>query len=114
PCSYPQRGGRCLVPGSLVKQFRLDVQDAAGQWQTVHRDTCNYQRLVRVPLNVRTQGLRFVPEATWGDAEVRLFAFEPLTVCDAKIPQVPEGLHFEDVRRQASPQDLAPPESGME
>ncbi len=83
--SYPQKGDRCAVPGSLVKRYRIEAEDDAGRWRTVHRETSNHQRLVRVPLNVSTAAVRFVPEETWGDEAVRVFAFEPLEVYEPKI-----------------------------
>lgn len=114
PCSYPQKGNRVLVPGSLIKRFRLDVQDASGAWTTVHREGENYQRLVRVPVNSTTRALRFVPEETWGDEAARLFAFEPLAEHDARIPSVPDGPHWSRVLEKVDPGDLAAPDNGLE
>ena len=114
PCSYPQRADRCAVPSSLVRAYRLDAMDDDGRWRTVHRESNNHSRLVRLPLNVRTRGLRFVPKRTWGDETVRVFAFEPVERCDAVPPAVPEGPRFADVVAQVPPEDLAPPESGLE
>ncbi len=114
PCSYPQPGNRCLVPRSLVKSFRLEAQDAAGQWTVVHRTERNHQRLVRVPLQVHAQALRFVPETTWGSETARVFAFEPVTEHAARIPVVPAGASFAEVRQRVPQADLAPPDSGLE
>lgn len=114
PCSYPQTGNRCAVPSSLVKRYRIEARDETGGWSTVYREANNYQRLVRVPLNVRATALRFVPEETWGDEAVRVFGFEPLETCDPKIPTIPEGPHIREVRAALDPGDLAPPESGLE
>lgn len=115
PCSYPQKGGRCLVPDSLVRRFRLEVLDeAGGPWRTVYRDGGNYQRLVRVPLGVRARALRFVPEETWGDEAVRVFAFEPLETYEEKIPLVPDGVPFSEARAKIAPENLAPPDNGLE
>jgi hypothetical protein len=114
PCSYPQRGNRCAVPASLVKSFRLETRDNSGTWHTVYHEAENYQRLVEVPLNVSTNALRFVPEATWGDSIARVFTFEPMATLHAKIPIVPDGPQFSEVRSRLSAQDLAAPDSGME
>ncbi len=113
PCTYPQKGNRCLVPGSLVKRFRLDAQDESGHWSTVFREGENYQRLVRVPLNVRAQALRLIPEETWGQGEARVFAFEPTQTSVAPIT-VPDGPHWSEVVAGTPPADLAPPDSGLE
>ncbi|MEX0654612.1 MAG: FAD-dependent oxidoreductase [Phycisphaeraceae bacterium] len=114
PCSYPQRGDRSAVPSSLVRGYRLDILGENGQWQTAHRETNNYHRLVRLPLHLRTTGLRFVPEQTWGDEAARVFAFEPVEQTDAVPPPVAEGPAFADVVARTPAADLAPPESGME
>jgi len=114
PCSYPQKGDRSLVPETLVKAFRLEAADAQGEWTTIYRETLNYQRLVRVPLNVQATALRLVPEATWGAATARVFAFEPMEQLQAKIPPVPDGPHFSAVVAKVSPADLLPPDSGLE
>ncbi|MGN6506987.1 MAG: FAD-dependent oxidoreductase, partial [Tepidisphaeraceae bacterium] len=78
PCSYPQKGNRNLVPKSLVKAFRIDVLDDAGAWKTVHHEDNNYQRLVCLPVNQSTKGIRLIPESTWGEPLARVFAFEPV------------------------------------
>jgi len=111
PCSYPQKGDRCLVPSSLVQRFRLEAQNDAGQWTCVHEEANNYQRLVGVPLQVRTKALRLIPQATWGAADVRLFAFEPLRDYVHKVPVKVEGPKFSDVRATISAAELEPPEN---
>jgi hypothetical protein len=113
PCSYPQNADRCAVPSSLVKEFRLETMDDSGLWSLAHRECENYQRLVCVPLGVRVRAVRFVPEATWGDETARIFSCEPLAHCEAKMPTVPDGPHFSEVRAQLNPADLAAPESGI-
>ncbi len=114
PCSYPQKGDRCLVPGSLVKDFRLEARDASGNWSAVARVAGNYARLVRVELGLETRGLRLVIETTWGDAKARVFAFEPLVQWHDKIPTSPDGPHWSEVVAQLDPHDLLPPENGLE
>jgi hypothetical protein len=114
PCTYPQKGGRDAVPNSLVKAFRLETLDANNQWQLAYRTANNYQRLVEVPLPISTRALRLVPEATWGTKETRILAFEPLASVQSKIPVVPSGAHFSQVIARLNPQDLAPPENGLE
>ena len=112
PCTYPHRAGdKCAVPKSLVKSFRIEALENDGSWRTVFSESANYQRLVRVPLQVRTQALRFVAGETWGDPETRVFGFEALDVFADKIPSYPDGPSFVDLRSQASPEDLAPPDT---
>lgn len=116
PCTYPQKGDRCLVPGSLIKRYKLEAQDEAGNWSVLHREGENYQRLVRVPLNLRAKALRFVPEETWGDDAARLFAFEALDVAPtaAKLARVEDGPAFSAAVARIPAKDLAPPENGLE
>jgi len=63
-------------PSTLVKSFRLEGLDQAGQWRNLHVETRNYQRLVRVPLDAKVSAVRLIPEETWGAESCRLFAFE--------------------------------------
>jgi hypothetical protein len=112
PCAYPQKGNRQLVPASIVRRFRLEAQNEAGQWHVVHQECDNYQRLAYVPLQVRAQALRLVPEATWGSEAARLFAFEPLETFNPKIPTIPQGPHWKEVQAKIAPEDLASPENG--
>lgn len=109
PHSYPQPGNRSLVPETLVKAFRLEAADEQGIWTIVYRASLNYQRLVRVPLNVRATALRLVPESTWGAENARIFAFEPMEHFQAKIPPIPDGPHFSTLVAKVPPADLAPP-----
>ena len=64
------------VPSTLVKDFRLETQRDDGTWQVAAEVSANHQRLVRVPLKVRTAGVRFVPLTTWGAPDAHVFAFE--------------------------------------
>ena len=76
PCRFdlhPQERG---VPKTVIRAFRLEACTADGQWREVARVDNNYQRLVRVPLNVEARAVRFVPESTWGAELAHLFAFE--------------------------------------
>ena len=36
----------------------------------------NYQRLVRLDVNVTAQAIRFVPESTWGVKWAHIFAYD--------------------------------------
>ena len=64
------------VPETLVRSFRIDRLDADGAWRREAEVTDNHQRLVRVPLNCRAQGLRLVPLSTWGAPDAHVFAFD--------------------------------------
>ena len=78
PCSYPLKGNRVHIPTTMTRDFDIEILDDAGQWQCARQVRDNYQRLVKVPLDALTRGVRFVVRAGWGsDAEpVHLFAFD--------------------------------------
>ena len=102
------------MPKSLVKSYRVEAQEPGGEWKVIHRESENYQRLAYAPLQVRTKALRFVPEETWGDPEVRLFGCEPLEVWPGKIPNYPDGPTVVEVRSKVARADLDPPEGVIE
>jgi hypothetical protein len=113
---YPFRADRTAVPGSLVRAFRIEARDTSGHWNTLLRETDNRRRLLRLPVGTSATGLRLVPEATWGDDTARVFSFEPLEAEAFRdsLPAVPDGPHFSAVRARIAPQDLAPPDNGLE
>ena len=73
---FPRSAPPWTVPGTLVKAFRIEALDAAGNWRTVFEEANNYERLVRVPLALAARALRLVPLATWGADQAHLFAFD--------------------------------------
>jgi hypothetical protein len=76
PCSYPLHAEAVPVPGTMTRAFRVDALDASGGWVTVAQEDNNYQRLVRLEIDVQTRALRFVPQATWGADQAHLFAWD--------------------------------------
>jgi len=46
-----------------------------GRWETIARVVNNCQRHVRIPIHAQVDGIRFVPEETWGAPETRLYMF---------------------------------------
>lgn len=117
PCSYPQKGNRCLVPGSLVKHFVIEAQNndggKKGSWSVVHEEKENILRLCRVRLDVHTQAIRLIVKSTWGDETVRIFSFEPQETTPWVVT-TEDGPHWRDVVSKIDPADLAPPDSGLE
>jgi hypothetical protein len=75
-CSYPLRQDAIGVPGTMVKSFRLEAEDSNGNWTTVFHERSNYQRLRRIPLEVRATAIRLTPESTWGAETAHVFAFD--------------------------------------
>ncbi|MBI3986667.1 MAG: FAD-dependent oxidoreductase, partial [Lentisphaerae bacterium] len=62
-------------PSVMLKDFRLEgLRD--GRWTALTNVKGNYQRCVRVALEGELEGIRLVPEATWGAAHTTIFRFE--------------------------------------
>ena len=64
------------VPETLLRAFRIEVLDQKNQWRVIERVENNYQRLVRMVIDAESSAIRFMPEATWGAAQVSLFAWD--------------------------------------
>lgn len=109
PCSYPCESPASM-PAPLVRSFRVEILDDAGRWTVATRVTRNRYRLVKLPLNINTRGVRIVIEEAWGGKEARVFAAEPMqAVAAAWPPPVPQGPSFSQVRATIDPADLRPP-----
>ncbi len=113
PHAYPVEADRPGLPGRLLRAFRVEVEDEGGAWRTVHRERENRRRLVRLPVRARTAAVRFVPEATWGDEEARVFSLEATARGLERLPDPPEGPPISEVREALGPSDLAPPAKGQ-
>lgn len=61
-------------PGEMPKRFHIEALED-GRWRRVQGVRNNCQRLVRLPMEGKVEGIRFVVEETWGGGETRLFAF---------------------------------------
>jgi hypothetical protein len=75
PCNFPLDAEPHRVPDSLVRTFRIEAENE-GQWQTVLRVENNYQRLVKLAVDLEVSSVRFVPEATWGAETVHVFSWD--------------------------------------
>lgn len=76
-CSYyPRNAPPRAVPKSITKAFRIEAEQSDGTWKIIHKESNNYQRLVRIHLNTDTRAIRLIPESTWGSGKVRIFAFD--------------------------------------
>ncbi|HQL88708.1 MAG TPA: FAD-dependent oxidoreductase, partial [Lentisphaeria bacterium] len=72
PLNQPPRE----TPPTLVKAFRLEARNQDGTWSCIHHQENNYQRLVKIPLDVTTTAIRLVPEKTWGSDTAKVFSFD--------------------------------------
>ncbi|MCE9615377.1 MAG: FAD-dependent oxidoreductase [Lentisphaerae bacterium] len=111
PASYPVAADQGQTPRTLVRAFRIEAVTATGAWETVYRETENYQRLREVPLACETRAVRFIAESTWGSEAVRLFGFEPQAVARNRLPLPLVRPSFGDRVEACPPADLAPPDS---
>ncbi len=76
PSSYPKKANRATFPRRMCRDFDLLVLEDDGTWSVAGKERDNYQRLVKITLDVETRAIRFVPRRSWGWHEVHLFAFE--------------------------------------
>ena len=114
PCSFPLKRNLSGTPSSMVRKYRVEAQGADGSWKTIHREENNYQRLVRLPLNVTAQAIRLVPEETWGATSARIFSLDVLAETPQPVSFIAEGAHWPEIAARVPASDLQPPESGKE
>ena len=76
PFHYPLEIEPTGVPQTLIRSFRVEVLDEAGNWQVITRQDNNHQRLVCMDCDVQTRALRFIPESSWGARLAHLFAWD--------------------------------------
>jgi len=74
--NYPRDLQPQQVPATMIRALRVEALDADGRWVTVARLDNNYHRLVRLPVEVTTTAVRFIPEATWGSDRAHLFSWD--------------------------------------
>jgi len=75
-CNYPLDPPPFAVPAPMIRAFRVEATEGSGVWQVVAREENNYQRLVRLAVDLETAAVRFVPEATWGADGAHVFAWD--------------------------------------
>jgi hypothetical protein len=76
PCNYPLVQNDFHVPESMVKEFKVEIELEDGNWGTLFEMNNNYQRLVKVPVDVKTKAVRFTPLNTWGAEKVHVFSWD--------------------------------------
>ena len=72
-------------PKCLVKHYRIEAQDASGEWSTVVEVTDNHQRFIKHDLDITAKAVRLVPLSThfsetmcedYGSSTAHIFNFE--------------------------------------
>jgi len=76
PCRFDLNAPPRHTPETVTRSLRIEALGEHDGWRTVARVADNWQRMVRIPLDVTTRGIRLVPEGTWGAPEAHLFAFD--------------------------------------
>ena len=73
--SYHQADNQLTSPPArLPKEFRLEGL-SNGEWTPLVAVSGNHQRLVRLPVYQRLEGVRYTLQETWGEPKSELFAF---------------------------------------
>ncbi len=126
PCSYPRTtvhgsdekpdttSPETALPASLVRTFRIEVQDHAGNWSSLHREEENIRRLVVCPVQREVRALRWTAERTWGAPDVRVYSLDATTKALPAGQAPPAGRSWQAVIADCAPEDLAPPDHGLE
>ena len=74
-CNYALHREPRHTPETLVRAFHFEAL-VDGTWRDCARVDKNFQRLVKVPLDLTTTAIRLVPDTTWGAARCNVFAFD--------------------------------------
>jgi hypothetical protein len=76
PSNYPLDMEPVSVPETLIRAFRVEASKGDGGWNIIAHVESNYQRMVRLKIDVQTPAVRFIPESTWGAEQVHMFAWD--------------------------------------
>ena len=75
PCNYPLVETRFKLPATLIREYRIEGVSEDGTTHTLHVSD-SHLRFVRHAVDWRVTRLRFIPLATHGAEDFRLFDFE--------------------------------------
>lgn len=75
PCSYPLVQTKFKLPETLIKEYKIEIISENGAVESLYIDD-NHQRFVKHKINRKANKIRFIPIASWGCSELRLFDFE--------------------------------------
>ena len=75
PCSYPLVQTKFKLPSTLVKEYKIEGRNSAGEKFEI--SVCdNHQRFVRHRLDWTVKELSLIPLSTHGCDDFRVFDFE--------------------------------------
>jgi len=73
--SHHQRDNQLTAtPAVMPRSFRIEGLHG-DDWRALVAVEDNHQRLVRLPVHSRVEGIRFVLDSTWGSHETRVYGF---------------------------------------
>ena len=75
PCNYPLVQTRFKLPKTLIKEYKIKGISKNGEVKEIHI-TDNHQRFIKHPVDWDVSTVRFIPIATFGSKDFRLFDFE--------------------------------------
>ena len=61
-CCYRLNQERKTIPECMTRSFRLEAEGENGQWQVIFHEQNNYQRLIKIPLDIKTIAVRLILE----------------------------------------------------
>lgn len=76
PCNYPLEQNDFHVPESMIKEFKILILNNSNKWEEHRTITNNYQRQVKIKVDLKTRAIRFVPIATWGSERFHVFSWD--------------------------------------
>ncbi|MFW6007188.1 MAG: FAD-dependent oxidoreductase [Halanaerobiales bacterium] len=76
PCRYHLEPEYLGVPETMIKKFRIEALNKDEEWEVIYSEDNNYQRLVNIEVDCKTEALRLIPEKTWGNEMINIFAWE--------------------------------------
>jgi len=75
PCRYSLKEENYKVPKTLVKSYKIYADTEDGKILIANTE-CNYQRMVKHIVNLKTEKITIVPLETWGDENIKIYLVE--------------------------------------
>ena len=76
PCSFFKAGSRVKMPGTLVRDFNIEILEVNGKWKIEKSVKDQIQRYLSFDLKVKAKGVRLKINRSWGDETIKVFSFE--------------------------------------
>lgn len=77
PCNFPLKGHPSFcVPETLIREFTIEYLSADDTWKTVFSTDNNYQRFVRIPVDLKAKAIKLTVGKINGEERARIFSFD--------------------------------------